>query len=278
MSARPAVTTAWPAAARDALTRGGRAATLPLVSLAREYERQFAFRSWSRLLDALPPLGGRLVLDLGCGVGDQAAQLAARGARVIGVDANEELLRAARARALPGVEIREADLRALPDLGVVADGIWCSFTAAYFIDLQTALASWARHLRPGGFIAVTEIDDFFGHEPVSARARALLDGYVADALLAGRYDFRMGGKLRRHLERCGFTITRELALDDRELAFDGPAPPEVIDAWRTRLDRMKLLHTFCGAEIDAVRDDFLGCLSRDDHRSTARVIACIATR
>jgi len=248
------------------------------MSLVTEYKRQFGWRAWPAVFAALPPLGGRTVLDLGCGVGDLAAALVARGARVIGIDLNRELLDAARARGLPNAEFRSGDLRALPDPGVAADGIWCSFAAAYLPDLAPALASWARHLRPGGWIALTEIDDLFGHEPLSERSRALFEAHARDALAAGRYDFRMGRKLRGHLERAGFTVSREFTLKDRELSFDGPALPEVTVAWRERFDRLKLFRDFCGAEFEAVRAEFLGCLARVDHRSTAKVCCCIAAR
>jgi len=66
------------------------------MTLSDEYKRQFEWRPWGRILDALPQLGGRTVLDLGCGLGDQAAALASRGARVLGVDSDEALLAVAR--------------------------------------------------------------------------------------------------------------------------------------------------------------------------------------
>jgi hypothetical protein len=59
------------------------------MTLASEYYRQFRYRHWRSILDALPPLAGKIVLDLGCGVGDLAAEFVGRGARVIGVDNNE---------------------------------------------------------------------------------------------------------------------------------------------------------------------------------------------
>jgi len=246
------------------------------MSLSSDYKRQFGWRSWARIFDALPPCHGQTVLDLGCGVGDQATELATRGARVIGVDMNEELLGEARARRIPGAEFRMGNLRTCGNLSVVADGIWCSFATAYFPDLPAMLAAWGRHLRPGGWIALTEIDDLFGHEPLSAASRALLEGYARDALLAGRYDFHMGRKLRGHLERSGFPVEQELVLEDRELAFEGPALPEVIDAWRHRLDRMQLLRSFCGPGFDSLRDELVGCLADPGHRSLAKVYCCIA--
>jgi SAM-dependent methyltransferase len=246
------------------------------LSLSDEYKRQFGWRSWPAVFDALPPLEGRTVLDLGCAVGDQAAGLAARGAHVIGIDANEALLSAARSRTIPNAEFRQGDLRALPELGVEADGIWCSFTAAYIPDLAPVLAAWARRLKPGGWIALTEVDDLFGHEPLGARAKGLFDAYAREALAAGRYDFHMGRKLRGHLERAGFTVMKTLTLEDEELSFAGPARPGVVEAWRNRFDRMPLLRTICGPAYGQVRDEFLGCLSRPDHASTAKVTCCIA--
>lgn len=245
------------------------------MSLANEYKQQFRWRDWPTIFDALPPLQGQTVLDLGCGVGDLAAEFVARGARVIGVDMNEELLREARSRQLSNAEFRTADLRTLPDLGIAADGLWCSFAAAYFPDLPTVLTAWARNLRSGGWIALTEIDDLFGHEPLSVGTEALFKAY-AERVLAAGYDVHMGRKLRAHLEHSGFFVTKMLTLDDQELSFSGPARPDVLDGWRARFDRMKLLRDICGPDIDQVRAEFLGCLKRADHTSVAKVYCCIA--
>ncbi|HEX5054423.1 MAG TPA: class I SAM-dependent methyltransferase [Planctomycetota bacterium] len=249
------------------------------MDLAGTYRRQLAFRDWTTALDALPALAGAAVLDLGCGVGDVASLLAQRGARVVGVDANEELLAAARARQLERVEFRTADLRALPDgLAGPVDGIWSSFAVAYFPDATPVVRTWARHLRPGGWIALVEIDDLFAHEPLAERTRALLGTYADEALAASRYDFRMGRRLRAVLERCGFTVQREIVLADREFSCDGPAAPAVLDGWRDRLRGMRLLHAHCGAEYEAVRADLLACLGDSRHRSHCRVRCCIGVR
>ena len=68
-----------------------------------------------------------------------------------------------------------------------------------------------------------------------------------------------------------------MMLVDRELSFEGPALPEVLEAWRLRFERMKLLRDFCGADFEPVRDEFLQCLARVDHRSRAKVHFCLAT-
>jgi SAM-dependent methyltransferase len=228
-------------------------------------------------MDRLPPLAGKVVLDLGCGIGDQAAQLVERGACVLGLDTNQELLAAAKATNAPNTEFRSGDLTALEDGLGVFDGIWCSFAAAYVPNLGPTLACWRQHLRPQGWVALTEVDDFFGHEPLLPLTSSLLADYARDALAAGRYDFHMGRKLRAYLEIAGFWVTETRTFRDRELSFDGPAQTDILDAWKSRFDRMKLLKAFCGPMFDPVRDDFLTALSHSDHRSSAKVYYCIAT-
>jgi SAM-dependent methyltransferase len=246
------------------------------LSLSDEYQRQFSWRPWPQVLAALPPVAGKTILDLGCGVGQQAAELVARGARVIGVDVSDELLATARRRVPTGLFLK-ANLATLA-LDRTVDGIWASFVPAYFPELRPVLERWRAQLAPGGWIALTEIDDLFGHEPLGARTASLLESFTAMTLARGSYDFHMGRKLYGLLEAAGFVVRRELVLDDQELAFQGLAAPEVLDAWRARLARMPALQQFCGERFAALRDDLLSCLARLDHRSSARVFCCIAER
>ena len=247
------------------------------MSLADDYRRQLPWRSWTTVLDALPSLASSTVLDLGCAVGDQAALLASRGARVIGIDANEELLAAAQARDIPNAEFRRGDLRSVEYEGLV-DGIWCSFASAYLTNLTPVLVRWRSLLRPGGWIALIEVDDLFAHSPLSPQTASLLDRYVAHALENGWYDFRMGRKLARYLRGAGYEVVRELTLPDAELAFNGPAPPDVLEAWRARFARMKALQEYCGPHFAQVRDEFLACLTLEDHRAGVTVPCCLVFR
>lgn len=80
------------------------------------------------------------------------------------------------------------------------------------------------------------------------------------------------------LQQCGFTISSELMLPDAELSFEGPALPEVIEAWGNRLDRLKLLRDLAGPGFDDLREEFLQCLASPEHQSTARVCCCIAVK
>lgn len=81
------------------------------MSLISDYKRQFLWRDWPAVFEALPSLNGQSVLDLGCGVGDLAAEFVSRGARVIGVDLVAEFIREARSRNLSRATFEIADLR-----------------------------------------------------------------------------------------------------------------------------------------------------------------------
>lgn len=248
------------------------------MSLAEEYRRQRAWRAWPAVLERLPLRPGVRVLDLGCGAGDVAVELVARGAEVLGIDANPELVAAARTLGLERAEFRLDDLRTLELPAASFDGLWCSFVPAYFPDLAPELARWARWLRPGAWLALTEVDDLFAHEPLEPTTRVVLAAYADVALASGRYDFHMGRRLRAHAERAGLTVRAELALPDAELACDGPAAPEVLAAWRARLERMQLLRRHCGEEWEPVRESFLAGLADPRHRAGARVVCCLAER
>jgi SAM-dependent methyltransferase len=227
------------------------------MNLPDDYRQQFPWRPWNLILDEVPLHPGQTVLDLGCAIGDLSRELASRGCHVIGLDGNPELIEAAIRAQLPNCEFRTYDLRKPPSSGIHVDGIWCSFVPAYFTRLSELLETWAPVLNPGGWIALTEVDDFFGHEPLSARTRSLFQTFAAEALAAGRYDFHMGSKLESCLTQAGFSVSRVLTLPEKELSFNGPALPEVVDAWRNRSHRMPKLQALCGTEFPQVHEEFL---------------------
>ncbi|MBL8692543.1 MAG: class I SAM-dependent methyltransferase [Planctomycetes bacterium] len=158
------------------------------MTLADEYRRQARWRAFERDYGRLPNLEGSCVADLGGAVGDQSAAFAARGAEVTGIDLHEELLAAARERAIPDAQFVTADLREPLPLLEPVDGIWSSFAAAYFVDLAPVLRRWLESLRPGGWIALVEIDSLFGREPLPGGVCALLRSYTDAAAEAGVLD------------------------------------------------------------------------------------------
>lgn len=226
----------------------------------------------------LPDLTGQTILDMGCGVGDQARDFIERGAKVIGVDLNEEMLDAARLNCPGNARFINDDFRNPLDLDEQVHGLWCSFAVAYNTDFKPVLDSWKQYIKKGGWIALTEIDNFFGHKPLSENAENLLEEYTKDAFRDGRYDFYMGHKLVHYLKESGFSIKESLILNDLEFSFSGPAEKEVIEAWRKRFERMTLLQNMCGSRYEEVREEFLSSLQADEHRSHCKVISCIGIR
>jgi trans-aconitate methyltransferase len=246
--------------------------------LVEQYQRQARWRRWSEALALLPLERGQRVLDLGCGVGEIAEQLRELGAEVVGVDANEELLLAARL-SYPDIHFKHADLRELaPETVGVADGIWSSFVAAYFPDLAPTLARWSACLRPGGWMALVEMDDLFGHEPFPNEFRADVARFYQEAKRAGRYDFQAGRKLASAACAIGLELLHETVLADDELSFAGPAKRDVLDAWRNRLNRMGGLKAFLGDRFTKFEEAFTATLRSENHSSRTRVIYVIARR
>src|SRR5690606_30914224 len=193
-------------------------------------------------------------------------------------DMKHDLVEAARARALPGADFRQADVRVLAISSGMAQGIWCSFTAAYIPDLTPVLRRWRGLLKPGGWIAITEVDSMFGHEPLNGWVRELLERYAQEAFGLRRYDFHMGHKLQNHMQRADFEVSAFFTVGDAELGFSGRGAPDVLEAWCHRFGRMASLRTFCGHRYNDVRDAFLRCLESPDHRSESRVHFCLGRR
>ncbi|HKE64597.1 MAG TPA: methyltransferase domain-containing protein [Micromonosporaceae bacterium] len=108
------------------------------------------------LLDLVEPVHGQRVLDLACGHGRVARELARRGATVTGLDLSEALLDKAIAmdRAHPlGITYVHGDASAnveLPDQSF--DAVVCNFGLSDIDDLDGALGTVHRVLRrDGGF-------------------------------------------------------------------------------------------------------------------------------
>jgi demethylmenaquinone methyltransferase / 2-methoxy-6-polyprenyl-1,4-benzoquinol methylase len=108
-------------------------------------------------LAALGP--GDSALDVACGTGDLAIELARRvgsGGEVIGSDFAEEMLERARAKA-PVLSWEWGNALELPYASGRFDAATVGFGARNFSDLVRGLAEMARVVKPGGRVVVLEI-------------------------------------------------------------------------------------------------------------------------
>ena len=94
-------------------------------------------------------------LEVACGSGLHVRHLP-KAWRAEGLDVSPPMLALARQR-LPGVRFHLGDMRRF-DLGRRFDVVSCLFSSIGYLtttaDLRRALATFARHLRPGGVVAV----------------------------------------------------------------------------------------------------------------------------
>jgi SAM-dependent methyltransferase len=108
---------------------------------------------------ALLPAPGRLTLDLGCGEGRLSRVLAARGHRVVGVEASPTLVDAAR-DAAPDIDVHVADAGDLPLDDGAADLVVASMVLMNLDDLDGAMREVARVLAPGGRFVASIVHPF----------------------------------------------------------------------------------------------------------------------
>lgn len=109
-------------------------------------------------LAAMLPEGARIV-DLGCGTGAMLPVLAGAGRRVLGVDRELAMLQVAadRVRELPGVELREGRLDALPLDAASVDLALCQLVLHHVEALPPVYAEVARVLAPGGRLVLVDM-------------------------------------------------------------------------------------------------------------------------
>lgn len=137
-----------------------------------------------RCLEGLiPDVNDRRIVDVACGQGIASRMLAANGAQVTGVDSSESMIANARRHGTPtGHEITFAvddgeTLATLDDNSF--EGATCQLALMDIPDLDGALASIARVLRPGGWLAFV-----IGHPVFLApdSQRTTIDGRPAVAI------------------------------------------------------------------------------------------------
>jgi 2-polyprenyl-6-hydroxyphenyl methylase/3-demethylubiquinone-9 3-methyltransferase len=161
----------------------------------------------------------RDVLDLGCAGGFMAEALAARGARVTGIDPARRAVAAARARSRKtgsGVRYLVAAGEQLPVADASFDIVVCVDVLEHVSNLQAVLAEVGRVLRPGGLF----LFDTINRNPLSALAVVTIAERVLRLLPPGTHEagsFIRPGELRALLERQGFAVGPMTGLGPRGL-------------------------------------------------------------
>lgn len=199
---------------------------------------------------------GERVIDIGCGCGDTAVELARRvgtGGRVLGVDVSRPMLEVARARAaaagLRQLDFAEADasVAALP---AGNDLLYSRFGVMFFADPVAAFVHLRAALRPGGRLVFVcwraPRDNPWAMAPLVAARKALgITPPPADPLAPGPFAFANGERTRAILADAGFAGV-ELQRVDAPIRI-GATPREAAEA-AVRLGPTARLVREAGAE------------------------------
>jgi SAM-dependent methyltransferase len=164
---------------------------------------------------------GESVLDIGCGCGDTALQLASRARRVVGVDVSEPMLAQAK-KAAAAVGAGNAELL-LADASDHAfrpefDLLFSRFGVMFFADPTAAFANLRRALKPNGRLAFVCWRDWRENEWVRETTAAVRPYAPPQPQTApdapGPFAFADKARVERILEGAGFKEIQLRAFDD----------------------------------------------------------------
>lgn len=199
-----------------------------------------------RLAGTLGLRPGQHVVDIASGPGATARLLASEfGVTVDGVDLGESTVQRARAAAggagLAGnVRFQLGDAERLPLPDGIADALVCECAFCTFPDKVTAAAEFARVLRPGGQLGLTDVTVAEGGLPEELTTLAAWVACIADARPVSRYS--------EILAAAGLRTVRVEAHDD--------AIARMIDQIEARLTLLKMTAADrvagSGVDVDAV--------------------------
>ena len=202
------------------------------------------------LFDRLGLRDGLVCADIGCGGGEATLELARRvgpHGKVIGLDIDDTKLEIARAEAqqlgVTNIDFKASDIRQA-SASQSFDVVYARFLLTHLKDPASIVSTFYEHLRPGGRIAVEDIDfsAYFTH-PASRAFDRYRDMYYATVLRRGG-DPNIGPRLPGFLQNAGFAnvgvhVVQHVALEGdakliNALTMENIAGPVLEDGLATR--------------------------------------------
>lgn len=153
------------------------------------------------VLALLDPRPGERILDLGCGDGVLTQKLVEAGADVLGLDPQEDMLAAARAK---GVNVMQGDGQALA-FESEFDAVFSNAALHWMPDTRAVLAGVHRALKPGGRF-VNECGGFGNIAAIRTGLRCVLKARGFSVPEDETQVYMTAVRARALLEDAGFTV------------------------------------------------------------------------
>jgi ubiquinone/menaquinone biosynthesis C-methylase UbiE len=159
-----------------------------------------------KALAELKPAAGDRVLDVACGAGALAIEVAPRVERAVGVDISDGMLEIARSRLLAAekdhtladVDFIQGPSDALPFADAIFTAVVCTTALHHFPDPQRSIDEMARVLEPGGRLVIGDM------------CRDALTTKIADPLFRRFEEGHVGLQRKRDIEtmltRAGLSV------------------------------------------------------------------------
>jgi len=202
-----------PDANADQITYWNESAGQTWVELRDELDRQIEHLGL-RAIDALAPMAGERLLDVGCGCGQTTLALAERvgaSGTVLGVDISRPMLEVARDRAvgLPQARFEEADAQTHRFAAGAFDGVFSRFGVMFFEDPGAAFENLRAALKPDGRLAFVcwraPAENLWMTTPLMAALRHLPPPPPTEPGAPGPFAFADAEYTRRILVGAGFS-------------------------------------------------------------------------
>jgi len=185
-----------------------------------ESRHSYVWESGRGLIDILDPIPGEFIVDVGCGTGQLTAEIAQRGATVVGLDSSPEMIARARAN-FPDLQFEVARAETFT-LHQPVDAIFSNAALHWVLDAPAAAASMRKALRDGGRLVL----EMGGRGNIATILAAIRMAF--HELNPGHDDFPdflyfpTVGEYARILEAAGLEV-RSALLFDRLTPLDGGA-------------------------------------------------------
>lgn len=168
-------------------------------------------------IHALCGLGGKRVLDVGCGGGILADSMARKGADVTGIDLASKALRVAQLHALEagtkGVQYREVSVEALAaEQPASFDVVTCMEMLEHVPDPASVVKACSELVKPGGWVFFSTI-----HRNAKAFMLAIVGAeYVLNMLPRGTHEYAKmirPSELASHCRAAGLDVQQTRGLE-----------------------------------------------------------------